>query len=97
MCSRSSIPVRFTTKQLTLRTTYLATEKKSFLLRIDPQLWAALEKLAASELRSVNGQIEYLLRDAVGKRGLLDVRASGAADAADEKSVGQEDAGGDAE
>ncbi len=94
MCSRSSIPVRFTTKQLTLRTTYLATEKKSFLLRIDPQLWAALEKLAASELRSVNGQIEYLLRDAVGKRGLLDVRAAGAADAVDEKSVGQEGAGG---
>jgi hypothetical protein len=47
----------------------LATEKKSFLLRIDPRLWAALEKLAATELRSVNGQIEYLLRDAVAKRG----------------------------
>ncbi len=76
----------------------MATEKKSFLLRIDPQLWAALEKLAASELRSVNGQIEYLLRDAVGKRGLLDVRAAGAADAADEKSAGQEGiGGGDAE
>lgn len=72
----------------------MATEKKSFLLRIDPQLWAALEKLAASELRSVNGQIEYLLRDAVGKRGLLDVRAAGAADAVDEKSMGQERAGG---
>jgi hypothetical protein len=49
----------------------MAAEKKSFLLRINPQLWAALEKLAATELRSVNGQIEYLLRDAVGKRGLL--------------------------
>ncbi len=49
----------------------MAADKKSFLLRIDPQLWAALEKLAASELRSVNGQIEYLLRDAVGRRGLL--------------------------
>jgi hypothetical protein len=48
----------------------LAAEKKSFLLRIDPQLWAALEKLAASELRSVNGQIEFLLRDAVAKRGV---------------------------
>jgi hypothetical protein len=47
----------------------LASEKKSFLLRIDPQLWAVLENLAASELRSVNGQIEYLLRDAVVKRG----------------------------
>lgn len=48
----------------------MAAEKKSFLLRIDPQLWAALEKLAASELRSVNGQIEFLLRDAVAKRGV---------------------------
>jgi hypothetical protein len=54
----------------------VAVDKKSFLLRIDPQLWAALEKLAASELRSVNGQIEYLLREAAGKRGLLGVDAA---------------------
>jgi hypothetical protein len=43
-------------------------DKKAFLLRLDPALWAELEKLAAAELRSVNGQIEYLLRDAVAKR-----------------------------
>jgi hypothetical protein len=43
-------------------------EKKSFLLRIDPALWADLESWAADELRSVNGQIEYLLRVAVQKR-----------------------------
>ncbi len=42
--------------------------KKSFLLRIDPELWAELESWAAAELRSVNGQIEYLLRQAVLKR-----------------------------
>ncbi len=42
--------------------------KKSFLLRIDPELWAELENWAASELRSINGQIEYLLRDAVLRR-----------------------------
>jgi hypothetical protein len=48
----------------------LATEKKSFLLRIDPKLWAALEQLAAAELRSVNSQVEFLLRDAVAKRGV---------------------------
>ncbi len=48
----------------------MAAEKKSFLLRIDPQLWVALEKLAASELRSVNGQIEFILRDALSKRGV---------------------------
>lgn len=42
--------------------------KKSFVLRIEPALWADLERLAAQELRSVNAQIEYLLRDALGKR-----------------------------
>ena len=43
-------------------------ERKSFLLRIDPALWAELESWAQDELRSVNGQIEYLLRDAVLRR-----------------------------
>ncbi len=43
-------------------------ERKSFLLRIDPTLWADLEAWAADELRSVNGQIEYLLKQAVGRR-----------------------------
>jgi hypothetical protein len=43
-------------------------EKKSFLLRIDPALWADLESWAADELRSVNAQIEYLLRVVVQKR-----------------------------
>jgi hypothetical protein len=45
-------------------------DKKAFLLRIDPALWAELERLAQSELRSVNGQIEYLLRDALERRGV---------------------------
>ena len=43
-------------------------DRKSFLLRIDPGLWAELEAWAADELRSVNGQIEYLLKQAVNKR-----------------------------
>jgi len=43
-------------------------ERKSFLMRIDPALWAELEAWAQDELRSVNGQIEYLLRQAVHKR-----------------------------
>lgn len=43
-------------------------DRKSFLLRIPPDLWKELEKWAADELRSVNGQIEYLLRQAVEKR-----------------------------
>jgi hypothetical protein len=42
--------------------------RKPFLLRIDPELWADLEAWAQDELRSVNGQIEYLLRQAVLKR-----------------------------
>ncbi|HVE92262.1 MAG TPA: hypothetical protein VNE62_08180 [Actinomycetota bacterium] len=44
-------------------------DRKSFLLRIDPALYEALEKWAADELRSVNAQIEYLLTDAVRKCG----------------------------
>jgi hypothetical protein len=43
-------------------------ERKPFLLRVPPALWTDLEKWAADELRSVNGQIEYLLREAVAKR-----------------------------
>lgn len=44
--------------------------RKAFLLRIDPALWASLEALAQRELRSVNAQIEFLLRDALAKRGV---------------------------
>jgi len=40
-------------------------EKKQYLLRVDPRLWAELQAWAADELRSVNGQIEYVLREAV--------------------------------
>lgn len=42
--------------------------RKPFLLRMDPVLWAELESWAQDELRSVNGQIEYLLKQAVAKR-----------------------------
>jgi hypothetical protein len=44
--------------------------RKQYLLRIDPELWGEVEKWAADELRSVNAQVEYILRDAVrGRRG----------------------------
>jgi hypothetical protein len=43
-------------------------DKKAFLLRLDPALWAEIERLAQADLRSVNGQIEYLLREAVAQR-----------------------------
>ena len=45
-------------------------EKKAFLLRLDPAVWAALDRLAEAELRSVNAQIEFLLRDALARRGI---------------------------
>ena len=45
-------------------------DKKAFLLRLDPGLWTGLERLAQSELRSVNAQIEFLLRDALARRGI---------------------------
>jgi hypothetical protein len=41
------------------------TEKKPFLLRLDPEVHKALQKWADDELRSLNGQIEYLLRKAL--------------------------------
>jgi hypothetical protein len=43
-------------------------DRKQFVLRIDPELWKELEKWAADELRSINAQIEWLLRDAVRRR-----------------------------
>jgi hypothetical protein len=43
-------------------------DRKPFLLRINLKLWAELEAWAQDELRSVNGQVEYLLRQAVQKR-----------------------------
>jgi len=47
-----------------------APGKKSFPLRLDPALYAAIERSAAADLRSVNGQVEYLLREALARRGV---------------------------
>ncbi|MBI3270220.1 MAG: Arc family DNA-binding protein [Planctomycetes bacterium] len=44
------------------------SERKPFLLRIDAELWREVERWAQEELRSVNGQIEFLLRQAVLRR-----------------------------
>jgi hypothetical protein len=49
-------------------------QRKSFLLRINPELYATLERWAADELRSVNAQIEVLLQDAVRRAGRDDRR-----------------------
>ena len=52
-----------------------ASAKKAFALRLDPALYAAIERLAAAELRSANAEIEILLREALGRRG-VNVRQS---------------------
>jgi hypothetical protein len=44
--------------------------KKAFALRIDPELWAEIERLAAQDLRSVNAEVEFLLREALARRGV---------------------------
>jgi hypothetical protein len=43
-------------------------ERKSFLLRVDAALWADIERWAAEDLRSTNGQVEFLLREAMRRR-----------------------------
>jgi len=45
-------------------------ERKAYPLRVDPALWAAVERCAAAELRSVNAQVECLLREALAGRGV---------------------------
>ena len=49
--------------------------RKAFALRVDPALYAAIERLAAAELRSANAEIEMLLREALARRGVA-VKAS---------------------
>jgi hypothetical protein len=53
-------------------------QRKAFPLRIDPELHEAIQRWAADEMRSVNGQIEYLLRDAVRRAGRLPRRGPAA-------------------
>ncbi|MCI1935696.1 MAG: hypothetical protein LKJ44_01555 [Bifidobacteriaceae bacterium] len=47
------------------------TARKQYPLRIDPELWKAIEKWASDELRSVNGQMEYIIREALKRSGRL--------------------------
>ena len=44
--------------------------KKAYPLRIDPALWDELQRLAARDLRSVNAEIEFLLREGLARRGV---------------------------
>ncbi|QIK78800.1 toxin-antitoxin system HicB family antitoxin [Sphingomonas piscis] len=45
-------------------------DRKAFPLRVDPALWAAVERAAACDLRSVNAEVECLLREALKSRGI---------------------------
>jgi hypothetical protein len=53
------------------------SERKPFLLRLDPETFAALQRWAADDLRSVNGQVEYLLRKALQDAGRAPGRPTG--------------------
>jgi len=54
----------------------MAQPRKAFLLRVSPGVLAAVERLAAAELRSVNAQVEVLLREALSRRGALGDQSS---------------------
>ncbi|HXH53767.1 MAG TPA: toxin-antitoxin system HicB family antitoxin [Sphingomicrobium sp.] len=45
-------------------------DRKAYPLRVDPALWAAVERCAAADLRSVNAEVEVLLREALKARGV---------------------------
>lgn len=60
------------------------SEKKKFLLRLDADVYNALEKWAADDLRSANAQIEFLLKDSLRKAGRLKVQQSSSDDPGEE-------------
>jgi len=64
----------------------MPSERKAFALRLDPTLHDAIARLANAELRSVNGEIEFLLREALRARG---VKLGEAAPADDNKNGGE--------
>ena len=53
------------------------TARKQYPLRIDPEVWEAVEKLAGDEMRSANGQVEWILRDALRRAGRLPKKGDG--------------------
>ena len=65
-------------------------DKKAFLLRIDPVVWAEVERLAAQELRSTNAQVEVLLREGLGRRGRRLPSASKLSAGADSRGRGSD-------
>jgi hypothetical protein len=58
------MPARFTNSRT------VPGERKAYPLRVDPALWSAVERCAAADLRSVNAQVEMLIREALAARGV---------------------------
>lgn len=52
--------------------------RKQYPLRIDPEIWAAVQRWADDEMRSANGQVEWILRDALKRYGRLPKRSGNA-------------------
>jgi len=48
----------------------VASDRRAFLMRVSPEVLACVERLAGAELRSVNAQVEVLLREALSRRGM---------------------------
>lgn len=63
--------------------------KKAFPLRIDPALWEELQRLAARDLRSVNAEIEFLLREGLARRGVKNIEARSKKDGREDEEEGQ--------
>ena len=64
-------PLQLTLKQVT------AMARKQYPLRIDPDIWAAVQRWADDEMRSANGQVEWILRDALKRAGRLPKKGDG--------------------
>ncbi len=58
-------------------------KRKAFLIRVSPAVLAAVERLASAELRSVNAEVEMLLREALARRKVVVAEPDGAGDAAE--------------
>jgi hypothetical protein len=67
---RDSLPVVITGSLYQYAGGMADAERKAFPLRVDPALWSAVERSAAADLRSVNAQVECLLREALNARGV---------------------------
>lgn len=69
--------------------------RESFLLRTDPKVLEALRRWASDELRSMNGQLEYIVRQALKDAGRLPSPQSGSSNTDKQSGSGEDEAGGE--